>query len=93
MTSKLPSPLWPPSLLVAEQLRRKMIHTRQRETIELVASGYSNTAVAAIMEISATTVRNRLQMLYVELGISVLPHVNPRVVVAVTAAMIRNAGI
>ena len=53
---------------------------RQREILDLIAAGYTNSAIAERLVLSPRTIENRLNQLYRELGLAADQHeLNPRV--------------
>jgi DNA-binding NarL/FixJ family response regulator len=63
----------------------------QLEILKLVAMGYTNTSIAKIRRTQQRTVEQRIQDVYVTLGISDLEHINPRV--EATRTYIQFAGL
>ncbi|HEU0021671.1 MAG TPA: helix-turn-helix transcriptional regulator [Dehalococcoidia bacterium] len=66
----------------AAESRIDTLTPRQRHTLELLAQGYSNTAIGAEMSITSRSVENYINVIFSILGLTNLKGRHPRVLAA-----------
>jgi DNA-binding NarL/FixJ family response regulator len=72
-----------PQTAPSRNLRLTHLTPRQLDVLDLIAQGYSNTAIADRLEVSTRTVESYITAIYQHLGVSTDQRVHPRVKVAI----------